>query len=125
MPIRNAANHKLAELIAGEDLGSYHRVDNFPAVYSREFHQRRLEADRIFVQLVEYIDWNRLLIQASRRHAIVHSEKHFKNHGFGPIAGVCGECLREALLDPENHGQDWRHETKASRVHHVLEYRAR
>ncbi|MEU9778048.1 hypothetical protein [Streptomyces sp. NPDC047968] len=61
------------------------------------------------------IDWPRLLAEASWRHSTLH-EKTLDNEkrpaGQGTpwechATGVCGECLRHALLTPETGAHNW------------------
>ncbi|MGW0868861.1 hypothetical protein ACWD3Z_00050 [Streptomyces sp. NPDC002740] len=61
------------------------------------------------------IDWPRLLAEASWRHSTLHEETlddDKRPAGQGTpwechVTGVCGECLRHALLSPETGAHDW------------------
>jgi hypothetical protein len=53
------------------------------------------------------IDWARLLREASFRHMHLHPDFKEPDRNWNAASGVCGECLREALLADERGAQDW------------------
>jgi hypothetical protein len=66
------------------------------------------EVDRHYVTVVDSIDWNRVLLEASARHiALSHEDKW--DYGM-----VCPECVCEALLANGTH-VDWKRQPRAPR----------
>lgn len=67
------------------------------------------EAERIFVEMVDGIDWGRLLIEAHHRHVALGHGGTFHGSpdiGFSTFQEVCGHCLNETLLSLDTR-PDW------------------
>ena len=61
----------------------------------------------ILERVAAAVSWERLLMEASFRHNSLHPEKAPDNRYWSLAMGVCGECLREALLAEQHGGQRW------------------
>ncbi|MFH8295110.1 hypothetical protein [Streptomyces sp. NPDC018059] len=69
----------------------------------------------VLERVVRAVDWPRLLFEASHRHHTLHMETvadEERRAGEGTkwdcdVRGVCGECLRHALLSPETGAHRW------------------
>jgi hypothetical protein len=58
-----------------------------------EYRAHEKAADEEFDAIVNGIDWNRVLLEASGRHVTLHDENDDP-----AMRDVCGECVRSALL---------------------------
>lgn len=62
-----------------------------------DYDERRKEMDAEYVELMERIDWHRILLVAAGRHlALDHDDL---DHPDLMVDGLCGECVLAALLD--------------------------
>jgi hypothetical protein len=71
-----------------------------------------------FVRLVDHIDWNRVLLEATGRHFALHHKDDDKKYLMSDD-NVCGECICEALLATTFGGKfsdDWTKEPTSPRV---------
>jgi hypothetical protein len=72
-------------------------------------------AAAILEKVARAVNWPRLLAEASYRHSTLHletAEDEKRRAGDGTpyeceVFGVCGECLRHALLTPETGAHNW------------------
>jgi hypothetical protein len=58
-------------------------------------------------RVVAAVDWPRLLMEASWRHVSLHLDKEELERYRSEAAGVCGECLAEAMLQDRAGAPDW------------------
>lgn len=79
-----------------------------------EFDKRFWDpADKVFVQVVDSIDWSRVFIEAQSRHiALGHDDED--RHSFPRTEDICPECLCEALLAGDTF-MDWTETPKVPR----------
>ena len=61
----------------------------------------------VLERVVVAVDWPRLLKEASWRHAEVHPDRKEQDRYCSEAAGVCGECLAEAMLATRTGAPDW------------------
>ncbi|MFE1206374.1 hypothetical protein ACFW5V_32325 [Streptomyces sp. NPDC058762] len=71
------------------------------------------------------VDWRRLLVEASWRHMTLHPERKETMLQYqSEAAGVCGECLAEALLQENTGAPDWEREPNAEMRHQAVDWAA-
>lgn len=123
MPVRTKAVTALARALDGplhfntlEDVAVFSRTGPMPLP---DFYARY---DRAYVQVIDDIDWNRVLLEATSRHLdLNHRDEGYDgfttvdNDGNLVTGVVCPECLTEALLRLRLH--DWHEHPKAPRTH--------
>lgn len=97
MPVRDKAVDRIlreAGLRMAFNNADYTARVNGETMTRDEFDKRFWDpADRIYERVVDTIDWNRVLLEASARHAAL-------NHEDWLIEDICPDCLCEALLLP-------------------------
>lgn len=119
MPVRDKAIAALARALDGPVLFN---VDGTVKLGAREmtpdeFYERYGGA---YIQMIDSIDWNRVLLEANSRHYALEHTDHVEvedGRGIG-IAIVCPECVCEALLAPDTGGRiptDWQEHPRAPR----------
>lgn len=64
------------------------------------YYEVRGAADAAYCDLIERIDWNRIMLEASARHgSLVDADCHPERHRYAPHSDeVCPDCIRAALL---------------------------
>ena len=91
MPVRVNAGYQLASRILNDQ----------PWWSDTKWNSTWMDAedvgDAIFVDVVNVVDWQRVLIEASVIH-LTRSETHQKSE---VVEGICGKCVRDALLNVE------------------------
>lgn len=99
MPVRMKAVSKVLDAIGLKR--SYNNVDwtarvNGETMSRDEFDERyRFPAERVFEAVVDDIDWNRVLLEATARHIeLGHPDDDYTGM-------LCPECVCEALLATE------------------------
>lgn len=98
MPVREKAIDKaLRTILAGQNM-SFNNVHWTAQIGDEvmtrdEFDERYWDPiDRVYEAVVDSIDWNRVLLEATQRHiSLKHSDEDY--YGF-----LCPECVGEALL---------------------------
>lgn len=60
----------------------------------------------ILERVAAAVDWERLLEEAYWRHQSLHEDFEPAKHRY-TTGDVCGECLREALLNDERYSPNW------------------
>lgn len=128
MPVRSKAVDRALRLAMGDR--SYHfnnqkmtaTVDG-EVMAREEFDEKYWNpVERIYETVVDSIDWNRVMLEASARHGELtdHPEldpEHDKrNVGDAYDDVLCPECLCEALLADDTM-VNWKVDTKAPRYH--------
>jgi hypothetical protein len=86
-------------------------------VYPRgHYDALRERADGVFETVVEGIDWNRVMLEASARHGALEDNPDHDKQDVGKQYDdvICPECIREALLCGRT-WQDWAVEPRAER----------
>lgn len=123
MPVRaKAVDRIIRELTGGV---SYNNVTHTARVggvdgevMDRDEYDRRYvePVDRIFEIVVDSIDWNRVMLEASARHGSLASnpEHDERNVGHSYEDVICPECLCEALMASES-WQDWKKKPRVPR----------
>ncbi|MEU6387586.1 hypothetical protein ABZ847_28965 [Streptomyces bauhiniae] len=53
------------------------------------------------------VDWPRLILEATRRHELLHPEAPASPRDWTPKLGLCRECLAEALLSDQTGATNW------------------
>lgn len=87
MPVRERAVEFLMRERVGDQVWHGH-TGRCQTMKTSEYVQAQIEADALYVGLVNTINWNRVLLVAISRHARL---KHDEG------AGICGECVKDAL----------------------------
>jgi hypothetical protein len=110
MPVRAKAGRYITELFAGGQWFSHGECQTMPHA---DYEAAREAGDALFEAVVENIDWNRVLIEATSRHlSLVVKDCHPPVRGWNPngsdleVEKPCAECIREALL-AEDRTMDW------------------
>ncbi len=106
MPNRMAVIKVLVQDVLGAQIWNGLRGEtvNMPV----DDYERVEEAGAAILERVaKAVSWDRLLMEASFRHNALHSDKEQDKHFWNLAKGVCGECLREALLAEDRGAQDW------------------
>jgi hypothetical protein len=104
MPERDKRTDDLARTLAGAGpRPSLDRLGTKPAeVSDAEWDTAQTLADRAYVDLVEGIDFQRVLIEAVKRHETVHPKQRTfmaaADIGFGTAESLCHQCITEVLL---------------------------
>lgn len=126
MPVREKAVDGLAHDLEGapafDNITFTVRV-NGETVTREEWYARRARYDDAYVRLVDrWIDWNRVLIEATSRHLMLdHPDEGYDGYmtvvDGNPVVGLlCPECIAEALLALSfGGGHDWRKSPQAPR----------
>ncbi|MER7952011.1 hypothetical protein ABTY59_31935 [Streptomyces sp. NPDC096079] len=71
------------------------------------------------------VDWPRLLVEASWRHMHLHPDREETLLRYqSEAAGVCGECLAEALLQENVGAPDWERNPTAELQHQAVDWAA-
>ncbi|QFG13302.1 hypothetical protein SEA_GILGAMESH_110 [Streptomyces phage Gilgamesh] len=71
------------------------------------------------------VDWPRLLVEASWRHMTLHPDRKEERLRYqSEAAGVCGECIAEALLQENTGAPDWEREPDAELRHQAVDWAA-
>lgn len=119
MPERAAAVLAIANHLEGGV--SFNSIDETAKLGSIEGIRRTIHLDEYydrydgaFVAAMDKIDWNRILLEASRRHLVLkekRSSHSSKWHDYGDE--ICPECLGEAVL--ASGWQDWEKEPTSRR----------
>lgn len=107
MPERDKQTDAIARTLAGAGpRPPLDRLGTKPAEVSDEqWAQARATADRVWVDTMQAIDFQRVLIEAVKRHTIVHPDKSTfmaaADIGFGTAEALCHECITEVMLATE------------------------
>lgn len=120
MPERDKQTDAMARTLAGAGpRPALDRLGTQPVeVTEQEWHDARAMADRVYVDLVEAVDFQRVLIEAVKRHATVHPDKATfmaaADIGFGSAEALCHECITEVLLATDTN-PPWSEEPESPR----------
>ena len=104
MPERDKQTDAMARTLAGAGPRPFlDRLGTPPAeTTAEEWDAAQTMADRVYVDLVEAIDFQRVLIEAMKRHLSVHPDQKTymaaADIGFGTAEALCHECITEVLL---------------------------
>lgn len=107
MPERDKRVDEMARTIAGAPLRPWDaRLGEKPEETDEAaWDEARQMADRLYVDLVESIDFQRILVETIKRHAIVHPEKSSMlaapGVGVECLDSLCHRCLTEVMLQTE------------------------
>ncbi|MFD5878444.1 hypothetical protein [Streptomyces yangpuensis] len=114
MPNRLAVIRVLTEDIVGPQIwdGRTHECQTMPTDSYEEVEEAMTA---VLERVAAAVNWPRLLLEASMRHSTLHeetAEDEDRPAGQGTpweshARGVCGECLRHALLSPETGAHRW------------------
>ncbi|WP_030230166.1 hypothetical protein [Streptomyces sp. NRRL S-350] len=61
----------------------------------------------ILERVARAVDWPRLVLEASQRHAVLHPQTPATFRDWTPEIGLCRECLVEALLSDATGATNW------------------
>lgn len=120
MPERDKRVDDMARTLAGAGRRpTLDRLGTQPAeVTTDEWDDAQTMADRVYVDLVENIDFQRVLIEAVKRHLSVHPDKSTfmaaADIGFGTAEALCHECITEVLLATDTN-PPWTEEAESPR----------
>jgi len=119
MPVRARVGTALAEQVVGAQVwnGLYGECKTMP---TDAYDETVAVADVLYERIVDMIDWNRVLIEASSRHLNLVRDGNHRPLRYNIMEAVCGFCIQEALLTDEHmprhspvplprhdQGQDW------------------
>lgn len=117
MPNQLAVVRVLTENVVGPQIwdGRTHECQTMPTDMYYEVEEAMAA---VLERVAAAVNWPRLLLEASMRHSALHEETfededrpagqgtQWESHA----RGVCGECLRHALISPETGAHRWREE---------------
>ncbi|WP_435245199.1 hypothetical protein [Streptomyces tendae] len=114
MPNQLAAVRVLTEGVVGPQIWDG-RTGECQTMPTDLYHQLEEAMAAVLERVAAAVNWPRLLLEASWRHATIHmktAEDEKRPAGEGTpwesdVRGVCGECLRHALLSPETGAHHW------------------
>lgn len=76
----------------------------------------------VLERVVVAVDWPRLLMEASWRHEQLHPDRKESARYWSEAAGVCGECLAEAMLTTRPGAPDWESEPAARLTRQAVDW---
>lgn len=135
MPVRERLVTALTEDAIGAQWWDNSRGHECKSMPTDDYYRTRDAAEVLFERIIDRVDWNRVMLEASGRHF------DLLRAGAHPVRGldladafdgiICADCLREALLADEtfprhapepaprvDKGQDWVGELAAMRAKH-------
>lgn len=104
MPERNKQVDSMARTLAGAPFRPFNmRLGTKPEeITDEDWETAQQTADRVYVDLIESIDFQRILIETNKRHLTVHPEKTTlmaaADIGVSTYEAICHECMTEVLL---------------------------
>lgn len=119
MPVRSRAVEILARTLADGEGPVFNTLDDTVRLggetITHDAYERRYDA--AYVAMVDDINWNRVLIEASARHMeLEHADEGYDGYVAGVVGTVCPECVNEVMLSVTGGGwQDWKNNPKAKR----------
>jgi hypothetical protein len=109
MPVRAKAEEFLSRKLIGGQWYIHGEVQSMP---QPDYDAVQEYVQEIFSHLVEHIDWNRVLIEASILHTTREGDDDNEEHNekASPMDDICPQCLRDALLmyDRPIADRDWK-----------------
>lgn len=98
MPVRDKIATWLGERFGGVQTWNG-LTGECQTIATDDYYATRDAADVLYVDLVERIDWPRILLESASRHGSLEDAGiHPKQRGGAIIAGTCPDCIRAALL---------------------------
>lgn len=104
MPERDKQTDAIARTLAGATPRPWNaRLGSCPeGIPEQEWHDARATADRVYVDLMEAVDFQRVLIEANKRHLALHPDKRTlmaaADIGATTFEAICHECITEVML---------------------------
>lgn len=104
MPERDKQTDAMARTLAGATPRPWNAhlgacPDGIP---EQAWHDARATADRVYVDLMEAVDFQRVLIEANKRHLALHPDRRTlmaaADIGATTFEAICHECVREVML---------------------------
>ena len=120
MPERDKQVDMMARTIAGAGPRRWNtRLGERPANMSEDAWQAgRATADRVYVDMMETFDFQRILIEANKRHLAVHPNKTTllaaADIGVMTVEAICHDCIREVMLATDTN-PPWTEEASSPR----------
>jgi hypothetical protein len=120
MPERDKQVDALARTLADAPPRTFRtRLGDQPDdVTAEQWDAAQTMADRVYVDLVEATDFQRVLIEANKRHLTVHPDKSTMlaaaDIGVMHSESLCGECVTEVLLATDTN-PPWTEEAESPR----------
>lgn len=118
MPERSKAVQALADHLEGgvsfnvlDDVARLGPADNKRDIPLDDYYRIY---DGAFVEMIDSINWNRVMIEAWARHTALGHDTDEDEFSFPHTGHICPECLCEALLS--SGCEDWVREPHASRT---------
>lgn len=123
MPERDKQTDAMARTLAGAPpRAPLARLGTKPAeITDAQWDAAQTLADRVYVDLVEAIDFQRVLIEAMKRHLTVHPGKRTlmasADIGVGTAEALCHSCITEVLLATDTN-PPWAEQAESPRYLH-------
>lgn len=121
MPNRKAVIEVLVQDVLGVQRWNGLRGEtvNMP---TEDWDRTEEAATAILERIAGAVNWSRLLMEAHWRHTQLHEDREAPKRWTPTAAGVCGECLREALLSEERGAPDWERHPSRPLVHEKTDW---
>lgn len=98
MPVRNKVVTWLGERFGGVQTWNG-LTGECRTIPTDDYYATRDAADALYVDLIERIDWPRILLESISRHGSLENARvHPAQRGGSVIRGTCADCLQAALL---------------------------
>lgn len=125
MPNREAVVRVLTQDVLGNQRWNG-RTRQYESMPTSAYYDMRDGAAAILERSSGAVNWPRMLFEAASRHALLHPDRPAEDDQQypSPVAGLCGECLREAFLADDTGAQDWTARPASPREHRGTDWPA-
>ncbi|MFJ8752052.1 hypothetical protein ACIREO_22380 [Streptomyces sp. NPDC102441] len=102
------------------------RTRQYESMPTSTFHDMLDGAAAIVERAAGAVNWPRLLFEAASRHMLLHPDRLVEDDRQhpSPVADLCGECFREAILADDTGAQDWTARPASPREHRGTDWPA-
>jgi hypothetical protein len=117
MPVREKAISNLMAGLIGDQWYRHGICESMPHKDNQAVSEL---VEAIYVRLMDRLDWNRVILEASSRHLALEHDRHptVNEISLFGVDGICGECVNEALLALDFGGKHigaWKKEPESPR----------
>lgn len=122
MPVRDKAVSTILHVLMGDTPYHFNNVHMTATVNGKKMSRDKFDEiymdpiERIYERVVDSIDWNRVMLEASARHIALGHDEGEDRDSFPHTEDICPKCLCEALLTDDTHS-DWKSNPDAPRFH--------